>query len=123
TTLFRSLSEYIALLRSRLCRRSLTVASRFVTSRSGKYNLGELVKTLLAGDPLSGLQRAARESFAAARRVAQRNGIGGRIKTNLVRAGMRAGPVAAGVDGARVTGLLHFLHQLEQCARRRVLLG
>ena len=35
---------------------------------------------------------------------------------------MRAGAVRADVDVARVAGLLHLVHQLQQCARRRVFL-
>ena len=54
-------------------------------------NISELVKTLLAHHPLRGLQRAARETFPAARGVAQSDGIGRRIESDLVRAG----------DGAR----------------------
>ena len=51
-----------------------------------KQNVAELVKPLLAHNPLCRFQRAACESFAAARGVAQRDGVGGGIEADLVRA-------------------------------------
>ena len=43
---------------------------------------------LLSDDPLRSMQRAAGETFAAARGVAQRDGIGGGIEADLVRSGI-----------------------------------
>jgi len=71
------------------------------------------VKSFLAHHPLRGLERSARKTFAAARRVAQGNRVGGGIESDLVRTGNRPGPVRAGIDRSRVSRLFHLLDQLQ----------
>ena len=88
----------------------------------GNKYVAKLENTLLADNPLCGLQRPACESFAATRGVSQRNGVRRGIETDLVRSGMAAGAIAAHVDVARITGSLHVIHQFQHRARWRVLL-
>src|SRR5674476_140665 len=78
-----------------------------------KLNLAKLVETLLAYDPLGGLQRAPGEAFPAARGVAKRDGVGPAIESDLVSTGNGAGTIRSHVDVARIACLLHLFHQLQ----------
>src|ERR1019366_5130461 len=88
-----------------------------------KQYVAKLVKTFLPDHPLRRLQGAARETFSASGGVTQGDGVGGRIKANFVRAGVRAGAVGAYVDGTGEAGPLHLVHQFEEGTRRCVFLG
>ncbi len=76
----------------------------------------------LADHPLRGLQRPARESFAAARRVPQCDGVRRGVKSDFVRPRIRSRAVRARVDPPRVPRALHLFDQLEQRSRRRIFL-
>src|ERR1039458_5977953 len=72
-----------------------------------KLNLAKFVKAFFAYNPLGGFQRAPGEAFPAARRVAERDGVGPAIEADLVNAGNCAGPICTHVDGARIARCLH----------------
>jgi hypothetical protein len=90
---------------------------------ASKQNVAEFVKAFAPYNPLCRFQSASGEAFPAPRGVAKRDGVGSRIKTNFVGAGMRAGAAGARIDIARVTCGFHAIHQLDQRAGRRVFLG
>src|ERR1017187_4645234 len=73
-----------------------------------ELDLAELVETLFTNYPLGGFQRAPGEAFAAARGVAERDGVGRAIEADLVGAGYRAGAICAHVDMARIACLFHL---------------
>src|SRR5215470_5078711 len=87
----------------------------FVFIRGLKFYISELIKPNFADDPLRGLQRSSGEAFAASCRVAEGDGIGGGIEADLVSARDRAGSIGPDVDGTRIAGSLHLIHQLQQC--------
>src|SRR5215470_10771361 len=87
----------------------------FAFIRGLKFNCAEFMKPLLPYHPLRGLQRSSGESFAASCRVAEGDGIGGGIEADLVSARDRAGSIGPDVDGTRIAGSLHLIHQLQQC--------
>ena len=53
-----------------------------------KNHVSKFVQPALADHPLRRFQRAARETFAAARRVPQRDGVRRRVKSDFVCAGI-----------------------------------
>ena len=65
-----------------------------------KNHFPKFVQPALADHPLRRLQRAARESFAAARRVPQRDRVRRRVKSDFVRARIRSRAVRARVNAA-----------------------
>src|ERR1035441_486349 len=67
-----------------------------------KLNLAELVEPFFVYNPLRRLQRAPGEAFPAARRVAERDGVGPAIESDFVGAGNCAGAIGSHVDGARI---------------------
>ena len=83
-------------------------------------DLLKFVETLFARDPTRCLQRAARKTFSAARRVAQRDGVRGGVETNFVRAGNRSGAIRAEADRPRVTRAAHFFRKFFERAAGRV---
>ena len=73
--------------------------------------------------PARGLERAAREDAAIARRVGQRDRLAGAVEPDGVRPGNGAGPRRGHVDGRSVPRRAHRLQQRERGTRRRILLG
>src|SRR2546427_12336476 len=86
-------------------------------------DLAEFKKALLPDYPASRPQRPSREAFTAPRGVAQRDGVGRRIKPNLVRPRMRASTVRAYGNGTMIATLFYLLDQFEQRSRRSIFLG
>src|SRR5881392_758995 len=67
-------------------------------------------------------QRAARKTFAAARRVTQRDGVRGGIETDFMRAGMRTRAVGTQADWTGVAVCSHVFRKFLHRPRRRVFL-
>src|SRR6266478_2913848 len=67
-------------------------------------------------------QRAARKTFAAARRVTKRDGVRGGIETDFMRAGMRTRAVGTQADRTVVAACSHLLRKFLQRPRRAVFL-
>ena len=72
---------------------------------------------------MRGLQRAARVSFPAARGVAERNRICGRIKTDFVRPGVRSGAIRTQRKRTGKARAAHLLGKLFERAGERIFLG
>src|SRR3979490_1991014 len=80
--------------KSRACACKHDVVPSFFLSAQFAENFSKFEYAFPAVDPPCGLQRTASKAIAAARRMPQRDGIGGRIKTNFMCA--RMGPGAIG---------------------------
>src|SRR5690349_12227540 len=85
-------------------------------------DLTELVEPAPSDHPARAPESPVREPGPAAGGVLQSDGISLRIEADLVRAGDRAGPVARHVDPPAPARGLYHLPDLEERARRRVLL-
>ena len=66
------------------------------------------------------MQGAAGKTFAAARGVAQRDGVGGGVEADFVRSGKCAGAVRAEANWPRVARVAHFFGKFFQRAARRI---
>src|SRR5262249_23902403 len=90
---------------------------------SGKIteNFAKLVHAFFADHPVRGPQRAARKSFPAPRRVANRNGVLRRIESNFMSAWHHSSAVRAQTDFLRVAVLFHVLRKRQKRSGRRVL--
>src|SRR5437879_3446520 len=103
--------------------RGAASCKHFASSVPLEQNLAKFKPALFADHPFGRGERAARKAFSAARGVAQRNGVGRRIETNFVGAGMSAGPVRAYIHSPVRIGLFHLFHQFQQRSARRVFFG
>src|SRR5579883_415544 len=90
---------------------------------ASKEDVAEFVESTAPDNPLCRFQSAPGEAFAAARGVAERDGIGGGVKADLVRARVCARPIGANADGAIESGGFHLLDELDECTRWGVFLG
>src|SRR5580704_4434018 len=84
-------------------------------------DLLELVETFFACNPAGRLQSAAGKSFAAVRRVAQCDGVGGGVKTDFVRTRNCAGAIRAETHWLRVARVTYFFGKFFQRSARRIL--
>ncbi len=73
-----------------------------------------------SGEPLRGAQCTAGETFAAARGVAQGDGVGRRVEADFVGSGMRAGAVGGKRQRAGVAAFANFLRESVQGAAGRI---
>src|SRR5271157_3175210 len=83
----------------------------------------KLEHALLPGNPARRKKRAAGESFAAARGVAQRDGVRRRIETDFVRAGVPARAIGAEGKRSGESRGSHLFGKFLQRAGGRILFG
>src|SRR6516165_8462905 len=85
-------------------------------------DLAKLKHALFSGNPLCGLQRSAREAFAAFRRVAQGDGVRSAVKSDLMGSHMRTSAARAEGQVSAESGSAHHFSECFQRAGRSVFL-